>query len=64
MGQCTYSPHPKDKSHFTYRDPNSPPLGSFTKPVTKEMLENWNYKSEDAGVRLVTPSYEPLCTMG
>lgn len=64
MGQCMYKPHPNDKSHFTYHDPNAPSLGSFTKENTKEMVENWNFSPEDAGVRLVTPSYHPLCTMG
>lgn len=64
MGQCAYKPHPTDKSHFTYHDPNSPTIGSHTKGFVKEMTESWGYKKEDAGVRLVTPSYQPLCTMG
>ncbi|KAJ4293341.1 hypothetical protein N0V90_008623 [Kalmusia sp. IMI 367209] len=64
MGQCMYKPHPNDRSHFTYHDPNSPAIGTFTKENTKEMVENWNYNTEDKGVRLITPSYHPLCTMG
>lgn len=64
MGQCLNEPHPHDRSHFSYHDSNSPALGSFTKDITKEMTEDWTYKPEDAGVRVVIPSYQPLCTMG
>ncbi|KAF1968730.1 hypothetical protein BU23DRAFT_479468 [Bimuria novae-zelandiae CBS 107.79] len=64
MGQCMYKPHPTDRSHFTYHDPNSPAIGSHTINFKKEMKEQWHYKDEDAGVRLITPTYSPLCTMG
>ncbi|KAJ4346631.1 uncharacterized protein N0V89_010562 [Didymosphaeria variabile] len=64
MGQCVYKAHPTDHTHFSYNDPNSPAIGSFAKDNKKEMVETWKYKPEDAGVRLVTPSYAPLCTMG
>ena len=64
MGQCLNKPNPNDKSHFAYYDPNSPAISTFTKEHKNEMIDNWAYKLEDAGVRLVTPSYQPLCTMG
>lgn len=64
MGQCMYKPHPTDKSHFSYHDPNSPAIGTYTKEHSQEMRESWNYKDEDAGVRVITPTYQPLCTMG
>ena len=64
MGQCIYKPNEKDHSHFTYNDPNSPPLASHTKDTIKEVTEAWHIKPEEAGLRIITPSYHPLCTMG
>lgn len=64
MGQCKSEPHPTDRTHVSYHDPLSPPISTLHRLFKAELTEKFNYSAEDAGVRVVYPSYEALCTQG
>lgn len=64
MGQCANKPDPQNLAHFTYTDPLSPPVSQHAENIVNEMTNIWNYSSSDSAFRIVSPTYDPLCTMG
>jgi hypothetical protein len=64
VGQCQYGPHPTDRRHIEYHDPHVPVLSSFEDNFRAELSEFWNKTLAESAVRIISPTYSPLCTMG
>jgi GR25 family glycosyltransferase involved in LPS biosynthesis len=64
VGHCKNEPHPTDTTHQSYHDPDSPAISTAYPIFVQEMTKKWNYSAQDTGVRVISPTYDPLCTMG
>jgi len=64
LGQCKYEPHPTDHTHLEYHDPDAPALSTFEENFRNEMTKHWNKALTQSNVRIISPTYSPLCTMG
>ncbi|KAF2685044.1 glycosyltransferase family 25 protein [Lentithecium fluviatile CBS 122367] len=62
-GQCKYEPHPTDQTHMEYHDPNAAAISTYEPDFQKEMTSYWNKSSSDPNIRIISPTYSPLCTM-
>ncbi|KAF2115868.1 hypothetical protein BDV96DRAFT_687040 [Lophiotrema nucula] len=59
VGQCQNSAHPDDLRHMTYHDPYSPAVKDTG--FVGELKDHWNLTEEDASVRVLAPTFNPLC---
>ncbi|KAF2246237.1 glycosyltransferase family 25 protein [Trematosphaeria pertusa] len=64
MGQCGNTPNPDDRRHQVYADPHSPAVSTHTDPIVEEMTQHWNVSRDAAALRIISPTYGPLCAMG
>ncbi|KAF2799472.1 glycosyltransferase family 25 protein, partial [Melanomma pulvis-pyrius CBS 109.77] len=63
LGQCGGSPNLKRLDlHAVVPDPHSPNVSSIHPWWKKEFQEVWNL-TESAGVRVIAPTYDPICLM-
>lgn len=64
VGQCGGSPNKNRLDlHSIFPEPHSPALSTSPEWVQKEFKQYWNL-SESAGIRIISPTWEPLCLMG
>ena len=65
MGQCANTPDPEHlEDHWSYYDPHTPAVSTNSHPTTNEMVKVWGYDPTTTGIRVVSRTYGPLCTMG
>jgi hypothetical protein len=62
VGQCGGKHNPL-KLHQTYEDDTSPNITDVPNWVKKEFNQHWNI-SDTANLRLIAPTWEPVCLMG
>jgi hypothetical protein len=64
VGQCGGKPNLKRLDlHQVYPEPHGPNLTSLPNWTKKEMTTVWNLTESD-GIRVISPTWEPICLMG
>lgn len=64
VGQCGGAPNTNRLDlHSIFPEPHSPALSTTPEWVQKEFDQYWNL-TESAGIRIISPTWEPLCLMG
>lgn len=64
VGQCGGTHNQKRLDlHYVYQDPHTDKLENQPDWVKKDVTKVWNL-TESEGIRVLSPSYEPLCLMG